>query len=74
MDSTARTLQDLYDSEVNFAIAAFWDAGFQVKIGDELHGFAASETVDNFAQAIEWLRVQTLELYPESVSAKAYRR
>ncbi|MGY8633566.1 hypothetical protein RAD15_13895 [Bradyrhizobium sp. 14AA] len=27
-DPTARVLQDLYDSEINFTIATFWDAGF----------------------------------------------
>src|SRR4051794_41297797 len=34
-------LQDLYDSEINYTIATFWDAGFRVMLGDDLDGFIA---------------------------------
>ncbi|WP_036007619.1 hypothetical protein [Bradyrhizobium yuanmingense] len=74
MDNSARILQDLYDSEINFAIITFWDAGFQVKLGDDLNGFRATETVRNFSEAVEWLRSQTIEAYPESAFAKAYQK
>ena len=30
MDPTVRLLQDLYNSEINYTIATFWDAGFRV--------------------------------------------
>lgn len=73
MDNSARILQDLYDSEINFAIIAFWDAGFKVMLGDEVNGFSATERVHNFPQGIEWLRIRTLEQHPESAFAKAYR-
>ncbi|MFZ5717386.1 MAG: hypothetical protein ACOY3N_31540 [Bradyrhizobium sp.] len=66
MDNSARVLQDLYDSEINFAIIAFWDAGFKVMLGDEVNGFSATERVNNFPDAIEWLRTRTLEQHPES--------
>ena len=76
MDRTSRILQDLYDSEINFTIAAFWDGGFQVKVGlgDEVNGFAAVETADDIVDAIEWLRVEAIERFPESVFAKTHRR
>ncbi|MCK1387340.1 hypothetical protein [Bradyrhizobium sp. 21] len=76
MDRTARILQDLYDSEINFTIATFWHAGFQIKLGlgDEVNGFDATGTADNLVDAVEWLRVQAIKKYPESVFATNYRR
>ncbi|WGD55086.1 hypothetical protein QA641_15015 [Bradyrhizobium sp. CB1650] len=67
----ARILQGLYDTEVN-SIVAFWDAGFEVKLGDDLNGFVAEAHVKSVAEAAEWLRAQAVEHYPESVFAKAY--
>jgi hypothetical protein len=32
-------MQCLYDSEINFVIEAFSDAGFYVTLGDEWNGF-----------------------------------
>jgi len=66
MDRIVRILQGLYDSEINFTIATFWDAGFQVKLGDELNGFAATGTAANLIDAVEWLSAQAIEKYPES--------
>jgi hypothetical protein len=34
-------LQRLYDSEINFEVAGFYDAGFDVRLGDALNGFLA---------------------------------
>lgn len=48
-------LQYLYDSEINFTIAAFWDAGFRVLLGDDLNGFAAETRVRTFTEAVQWL-------------------
>lgn len=67
-------LQDLYDSEINFSIVVFWDAGFQVALGDDFNGYEAKGTAENFASAIEWLRVRAIEKYPDSVFAKTYRQ
>jgi len=44
-------LQDLYDSEINFSISSFWDAGFEVKLGDDLNGFVASGIAKTFDEA-----------------------
>jgi hypothetical protein len=31
--------QQLYDNEINFSLNTFWDAGFEVKLGDRMNGF-----------------------------------
>jgi len=31
----------LYDSEINFEISCFWDAGFNWKLGDSVNGYVA---------------------------------
>jgi hypothetical protein len=65
-------LQDLYDSEINFSIVAVWDSGFEVKLGDEVNGFAASGRAFVFADAVEWLRVRAIENFPQSEFARTY--
>jgi hypothetical protein len=68
----SKILKDLYDSEINFSIVTFWDAGFNVKLGDQINGFEAETTVYTFAEAVEWLRAAAVEAYPESVFAQTY--
>lgn len=72
-DRTAIILQDLRDSEINFSITAFYDNGFNVKLGDDMNGFAASGIAERFEDAVEWLIVRAIEKYPESTFAKTYR-
>jgi hypothetical protein len=72
-DRTETIIQDLYDSEINFSIVAFWDNGFEVKLGDEMNGFVASAHAKAFSNAVEWLLVRAIEKYPDSVFAKTYR-
>jgi hypothetical protein len=72
-DHAVIILQDLYDSEINFSIVSFWDNGFEVKLGDDMNGFVASGNAQEFANAVEWLKVRAIEKYPESTFAKTYR-
>lgn len=65
-------LQDLYDSEINFSIAVFWDNGFEIKLGDEMNGYVAQGNAESFDRAIEWLRVRACEKFPNSIFAKTY--
>jgi hypothetical protein len=58
--------KDLYDSEINVSLSWFWDAGFTVKIGDEVNGFVAQTTVQNLLEVQDWLIETVKELYPES--------
>ncbi len=66
-------IQDLYDSEINFSIHTFWDAGFTVKIGDTINGFTDEMDCDNFIQCVDWLRQTVVKKYPKSEFAKLYR-
>jgi hypothetical protein len=72
-DRSATTLQDLYDSEINYVIATFWDAGFRVLLGDDLNGFIAETRTPTFAEAVQWLAATAVEHYPDSDFAKKYR-
>jgi hypothetical protein len=36
---TMSIFQRLYDSEINFEVSGFYDAGFDVRLGDALNGF-----------------------------------
>lgn len=72
-DRTAAVLQDLYASEINYIIAAFWDAGFRVLLGDDLDGFLAETRADTFTEAVRWLALAAIEHHPNSDFAKKYR-
>lgn len=64
--------QDLYNSEINFAVSTFWDGGFDIKLGDHANGFVAEETVDFFGQVEPWLIEQAVEHFPDSQFAAMY--
>lgn len=65
-------LQALYDSEINFSIHTFWDAGFTVALGDEMNGFVWIE--DEFRtlqEGIDALAAAACQHFPNSTFAKA---
>lgn len=64
--------QELYDSEINFSLACFWDAGLEVKLGESSE-FRAQALVYSFAEACRWLKEAAVLHYPTSVFAKKYR-
>jgi len=41
----ALILQRLYDSEINVCIQWLWDGGIDVKLGDDMNGYEATESV-----------------------------
>jgi hypothetical protein len=63
-------LQQLYDSEINFEVSGFYDAGFDVRLGDALNGFLAEGKVKTWAEAEGWLRDQALAHFPDSKFAQ----
>lgn len=65
--------QDLYHSEINFAVSTFWDGGFDVKLGDASNGFVAEGNFDRFGQIEPWLTKMAIEHYPKSLFAQMYR-
>ena len=66
-------LQRLYDSEINFEISAFYDAGFYVTLGDELNGYQAEGRCRTWADVEEWLAGMARIHYPTSVFAMGER-
>jgi len=62
----AAELQAIYDSEINVEIAWLWDGGFTVRLGDQLNGFHAEETVATVAEMIPWLQEAIAHFYPAS--------
>jgi hypothetical protein len=73
-DDHTLIIQDLYDNEINARIEWLHDAGFAVALGDRLKGFIATAQVTMYAEAVDWLRVKAIELYPTSDFARWYRR
>jgi hypothetical protein len=66
-------LQDLYDSEINFAVSTFWDDGFLVQLDDGLNGFKAETKVRRWDEVEPWLTKAAIEHFPDSVFAMMYR-
>jgi hypothetical protein len=66
----------LYASEINVSIciSSFWDEGWEVKVGDTVHGFVAEKTFANaeLDQAAHWLAEQATLHYPESDFARRF--
>ena len=63
---------DLYAEELNHDISVFWDAGYRVRLGDELNKILSDDTVSTYLQAVECLRDAAIEHYPDSDFAKKY--
>jgi hypothetical protein len=66
-------IQDLYHSEINVSVTSFWDAGFDVKLGDKLNGFVAEANFKYWGQVEPWLRDKAIEHFPDSLFAQMYR-
>jgi hypothetical protein len=59
-------LQKIYDSEINLRIGWLWDGGIEVRLGDEMNGFMAQETVSSTADIVRWLQEAIAHFYPNS--------
>lgn len=62
----------LYKSEINLHISWFWDAGFDVKIGDEMNGFLATFSSYDLFEIEKWIEQKAKELFPDSKFSKTY--
>lgn len=65
--------QALYDSEINFAVSSFWDGGWRVKLGDDMNGFKAERSCDDWHEVAPALRDMAFEHYPASEFTKAWQ-
>jgi hypothetical protein len=64
-------LQKIYDSEINLSIGWLWDGGVTVRLGDEIGGYLAEETVESVSGIILWLQEAIVRFYPTSTYAKS---
>ena len=67
-------LEDLYESEINFHIGTFWDAGYDVFLGDHLNGYIdESLQIDTIEEVAQELIRMAIEHYPDSDFAVKYQ-
>ena len=67
----ATELQKIYDSEINIRIGWLWDGGIEVRLGDEMNGYHAEETVKSISDVLPWLQEAVAHFYPDSTYAKS---
>ncbi len=63
-------LADAYANEINCGMSCFWDAGWEVWIGDDMNGYKAKETVTDVTDAAHWLHTNIIKFYPDSAYAR----
>ncbi len=63
-------LQELYNSEINFSISCFWDAGFDCQLGDLTNGIIEDFKVDTFDEAVVSICESAIKHFPNSTFAK----
>ena len=68
------TLQQIYDSEINFELRSHWGTGFEWKLGDHLNGYHASGHADSVKGAAEALAKAACEHFPTSTFTQARKR
>lgn len=56
--------------EVNIEVGWLWDGGITVRLGYEMNGFLAEETVPTIADVLPWLQEAIAHFYPDSTYAK----
>jgi hypothetical protein len=51
---------------INIRISWFWDGGIDVRLGDEINGFLAEESVRSIEEILPWLQEAIAHFYPSS--------
>jgi hypothetical protein len=64
-------LQKIYDSEINISISWMWDGGVTLRLGDEIGGYLAEDTVEAVADAVPWFQEAIAHFYPTSDYARS---
>ncbi len=74
LDNLLDVIAALYASEINCSVASFWDAGWTVRLGDEMNGFAAQATFgpEELDRVASWLTAEACRHYPQSQFAQRY--
>ena len=61
-------MKKLHESEINCSISSFWDNGGDVKLGDDMNGYAAEGNFGTLDEAATFLDIQARKHFSESVS------
>jgi len=70
----AKILNNLYESELNCELSFFWDAGWDVKLGDSTNGYKAEKGgFDLVEEAVQWLADEVAKIYPKSEFSEWWR-
>ena len=70
-EDLAQDLQKIYDIEINISVRWFWDCGITLRLGDEMNGFLAEETVQSAADILPWLQEAIAHFFPTSTYARS---
>jgi hypothetical protein len=60
----------IYDSEINIGMNWMWDGGIVLRLGDEIDGYIAEETVRKVADALPWFQEAIAHFHPTSEYAQ----
>lgn len=72
MANLRKVLLDLYASEINVNISCFWDAGWVIKLGDEMNGYRAEASVTSAEGLADTIIDMAKSQWPNSSFAKIY--
>lgn len=67
LEDIGPALKEIYDSETNFELSCFWDAGWYWKLGDELNGFRAEGVADTLEDAVVELLAALSSITPDQL-------
>ena len=75
MKSLESICNDLYASEINFAISTFWDSGYTVQLGDNMNGFLEeSACIYDLDEVADELTRLAIKHFPNSKFALENRK
>jgi hypothetical protein len=66
-------IKQLYESGINLQFGWFWDAGFNVKIGDDMNGFVAEFSDYDIDKVLKWIEENVKKHFPGSGFDKTYK-
>jgi len=67
-----KILEDLCTSNIPFSIICLGNAGFDVRLGDEIEGWKEIKNFAGITEAILWLKGAAIRNYPQSYFAAKY--
>lgn len=70
-EDLAQELQKIYDIEMNIRIGWFWGGGITLRLGDEMNGYLAEETVQSVADILPCLQEAIAHFFPTSTYARS---